>query len=1452
MDLRDSLLILAQKLSHRIPEIRDRSMKALTTKLLSPLVTDDHFKILSESHGFTASILEWINERYDVCDFLLLRDVFSMCEKVLTRSEVIRMAFLDVGGVSFFDEFGLHNSSMRDQVDRVVTAMLGGRTPERVTGQIIPEPDVVSVKAIQQFDAPHATISSNEEEQILFDLAVRIKFGTSATSVASVEDVVCALMHSVGPNYPSRMFLDFPMIVEAICNQLKMSNSINSLPHHSCDALITLLDHIILRLLAEQVAIPVSWIFQVVGSLIESFSSRPGYIYRTAPLAIQLVSLTPENHNWTLVQLESLVRTIAVSVETTFSPQKYFVEKFEFKDSIVPVLLRRLCHPLTPAEFLVAQLAIDILDIASVSPEDIVGMSPQSIELVRHVSDWICDMQFYASSPIAHSVATRAANVDDSFSQAREVIVSMKKLKSGEILTHSDFHNLFAIHSRVAEIVNPQTVMYRLFEQGEWALISEAVATSSGLADALIESVSDGLEPPSLWALNSIAFNQASRPRQFVDAVLKISHVQFFNSESNDLSIQSNVLSLFSTNSAIQKQAIVALWCQYSGKPLTECPFDSLPLRSTPNRASKYKLNAMNVSEDELSSAIKLAFNRRLTDDIRTASIAQACTLIVNASNPVFLVGSEDVFSDECVDMGDLVCCLLDFGCIQTPRGETLDALLERLVSRLFLSHQSDEILRILARLSFSRFKIGTDSDDVYWGFLNQLNLIGDFCLMDLNNPMDQQKIPTTISLTDRVVAICVSLEMAGDVVSTIETSDSPCAIEAALHAHVPTSGLDRFILSMEALVDTDGFIRLILEPAIRIAKLLPPGDQKNALLSAIDRVTDSINLDTLNEYEVATLVSCRAVSDSPAPNWISALLTTDSQSVVNSVLRFFLLSRSPCLYEIESAVFRFPSQFSLLAWMYLLSRSDSIEMTSLEKISQLLDNDGLVGEMAWHVLVRFRNHFPVDDTRVWEKALDRMDTIQSANRYVADSVRLSAERAQYVLDTLDLSRCSLDILHALSKSNKGFELARFLSESDFWPNLSSGDPNVVLDLILECCRDNHKLFVYIVHTGAIDRVVLPKIQQPSEPLIELIVRANTICSSGLQLNHFHSLLEWICSDAFFQLISKGEANADLFELCRVAAIFLRDQCHQLPVWDSLDLLTELISENTLLNADACAAFCELARIGTRRSDVDGGTKLIIFDLMKFHDLVPVPDSGSLFFGQVRFISILSSVAPSMHEEYARWFSCIWQRSLSIVETRKTSNISILTELVCGFIEVVSRHPNSKSLSQPLSFILSYATRSGEISPSMFSLCLSVGEAAAPLLIDKPVAGKIVHNLISLHATVHARNKPKSIEAISRLGSIVRFVSGMVGCQFSGAQVMEILDGWSEAMDVIDHEVLVCVLGAIVVSSSSAHLRTSLVSTEKGRYILSQIVTGDNPVGSLIIEVLQATSFKFHRELSGA
>ena len=497
MSLRDSLLALAQKSSHKIPEIRERSIRALCGKLLSPLVSDEYFVVLSEAPGFITSILEWVNERYDSCDYRLLLDVITACQRMVQRSEVLRTTFLDAGGVAFFDEFAVHNPGMKNEVEQLVTAILQGgqqKTPiQRSTEpECKPYPHPATPSVLPEVH-PTAVVT-NDDEQVLFDLAVRIKFATQATSPNSMEEVACAIIHSIGPILPASTFVEFPVIIEAICGQLKMSNSINPITNKCCESLLILIDKVLDRLVAQSSHFTSAWTANLLSSLIESFGRRPDCIYRTSKIALRLLrimgSLDPQ---LTLPQLESIVRATVLSVSALFPPEKYFVEKFDFAESLIPVLLRKLNQPLSPQEFLVAQTAIEVMYFISQISLDMAGICPKGIDVVQHVSDWICDENFYLSSSNAKALASKAAIAlaDDTFDRARQILISVRKLQSREILTESDFCHLLEVFTRVPDLLgernNPVEILSLMIEQGEWKFVTETLAFDSNLADAMID-----------------------------------------------------------------------------------------------------------------------------------------------------------------------------------------------------------------------------------------------------------------------------------------------------------------------------------------------------------------------------------------------------------------------------------------------------------------------------------------------------------------------------------------------------------------------------------------------------------------------------------------------------------------------------------------------------------------------------------------------------------------------------------------------------------------------------------------------------------------------------------------------------------------------------------------------------------------------------------------------------
>ena len=105
MDSSVSIGNLVEKLCHKLPDIRDRSMRALSRKILSPLATSEHFEIMSQISGSSHAILQWINDRYDTSDPALVSQALELCHALSSRSESMRVSLLEAGAVSFFEDF---------------------------------------------------------------------------------------------------------------------------------------------------------------------------------------------------------------------------------------------------------------------------------------------------------------------------------------------------------------------------------------------------------------------------------------------------------------------------------------------------------------------------------------------------------------------------------------------------------------------------------------------------------------------------------------------------------------------------------------------------------------------------------------------------------------------------------------------------------------------------------------------------------------------------------------------------------------------------------------------------------------------------------------------------------------------------------------------------------------------------------------------------------------------------------------------------------------------------------------------------------------------------------------------------------------------------------------------------------------------------------------------------
>jgi len=345
---------------------------------------------------------------------------------------------------------------------------------------------------------------------------------------------------------------------------------------------------------------------------------------------------------------------------------------------------------------------------------------------------------------------------------------------------------------------------------------------------------------------------------------------------------------------------------------------------------------------------------------------------------------------------------------------------------------------------------------------------------------------------------------------------------------------------------------------------------------------------------------------------------------------------------------------------------------------------------------------------------------------------------------------------------------------------------------------------------------------------------------SVTQVNHYKAVVDWLSNKSFFDLLSPESTELILIG-CSILYSERTDVSEISWSTKGWELVQALVSNKSiLLNIDGCNAITSLVRLLTLSSQGCPKERLgdVIFPLMRFHDTVPVPDEpgtkagefsiegGALFHAQVRMISSISAPliahdnTGECAQQYSDWFSSIWKRGIMIFETPKTSSVPILTELMYGLLDILGR-VRSSHLVKPLSHVLSFATRPDDssIDSSLFSLCLSVGEAGSSSLINKPVTGKILSSLIAMHAIVHARSIPKDSVSVSRIGSVIRFSASLIGCEYSAVQILQIVDGWIEVLraggDRVNGDLIVRAIGSIAVASGG-HFRLALREPRRG------------------------------------
>jgi hypothetical protein len=439
-----------------------------------------------------------------------------------------------------------------------------------------------------------------------------------------------------------------------------------------------------------------------------------------------------------------------------------------------------------------------------------------------------------------------------------------------------------------------------------------------------------------------------------------------------------------------------------------------------------------------------------------------------------------------------------------------------------------------------------------------------------------------------------------------------------------------------------------------------------------------------------------------------------------------------------------------------------------------------------------------------------------------------------------------LPLLGAVAQT-RGKELSYILIHNNRWKWLLSENKkipiNLAVGLIAQCLDSDPRLLPYLSHQGLFEAIASNE-NICSNALIKILLAVRN--SDASLLHHFDACIAWIQSAGFSQFIldSINLCHADLvLDFVIVSSEILLSTQNKMA--GGACVINALLSsaKSPLLCMKGCAALTQFLRVPGALDGMVADFSEIL-DILKFHETICVPDrvdpaaskATQLFFAQMKVIASFAAAACShdgVAQAYSDWFCNIWKRGVIILHSKQTSPFPLLSELVCGLLEVLAvADLGQVCWGAPISHVLSFVTRSSEhlvlanVPVKLFCLCLSVAESASAILVRKAVAARILSSLISQHAVIHGKHIPKDQSALAKAGAVIHLSASLVGCRLCASEILKSLDGWLEARQVLDKEVLVRLVASVVLAGG--YCRGSIQSNSGAILFLGEMAAADS------------------------
>ena len=900
------IVALVEKLDHRLPDIRDRSMRAICRKILSPVTASDSINMLSRCEGVAHLFLRWLNDRYDSVPMDFLTEALDSVSVLLSKSEELRMLFIEAGAISFLEDFVRHNPVVEAQGRAIVACLMRGQ----VEGDNSPASTVIA----QRSNSPQREVMksieaiqglSTDDEQWLFDLAVRIKFCTNSAAPRSIEAMAREIRFGFCLCLPASVFFQRPALIEALCSQLSRGGP-TLLPIDHMEPLAIALLEILERLMhaTKDIEIAVSSVIvPVLVSSVESFAKRPDLvtisveILRVAANLLGKAKLNP-------IQAEPLVRSLAKVSGSIFRQESYRVERMTFADGS-SASVRRLIE-WTPFQRVIACAIIQGVSVCASG--DCVALFSANSSLLAHVSDWIADDAFYdcygqktksLASQAAISLAILDPEGQDNFSRARELLLCLRKDKADTALSDRELMDLFHLYRKVPELVfsnDPVSFVLKVLRNCESpSTVVEIVKQDKSLGDALASIISDKKDHAAISMLATsgrvvaelIASIKCSSLISFASLILKETGsdwLPLFNPSKSvaDVSIEGLSRSLFSQSEAVRKQASIVLWksCGQESAFVPDPVSSLFEASSLVSLLNEYRLGSMAVEVSEIEHALSLSANHRLGIDIRTASCMQACTLVANSSLSGSRVSDKVVASLKTILKETRDRQLIEPTChvLWWLLAKDLIAcdenhhIVECIVKWIFHSYERLRIsaLMVLFKLVFDkRALLGdlTDCEDLYESLYRRL---GEFSYIvpDLDKCESETFTKSIEGPPNKAFAICVSLfgipTKFSPKAQHVNDKDLELLLSAGqIDAHVKSPCMQKFIAGIETGIG-DKLTEKTLSKSIRIARRCGSLETCQAICTAItdafSRISPSCGI--LCEFLSAALFSTLVTKD--------------------------------------------------------------------------------------------------------------------------------------------------------------------------------------------------------------------------------------------------------------------------------------------------------------------------------------------------------------------------------------------------------------------------------------------------------------------------------------------------------------------------------------------------------------------------------------------------------------